>query len=97
MKQLTTWAIAGTLSCACAYGCFILNKLDVFNKNKIQYDNGYNVGYEDGWNKSHDYWKATLIQADFAEYNRRTGQWQLIPIEDVATAATVLGKTKQTN
>ena len=97
MKQiLNTCITLGVISC-CAYGCYFLNKTDILKRNSAEYNKGYNVGYEAGWNKSHETWRLTLVDADLAEYNKKTGEWQFIPLEEIVMAATVLGKSKVVN
>lgn len=97
MKQILNVGLTlGIISC-CAYGCYFLNNSDLLKRKSVEYDKAYNAGYEAGWNKSHETWRTTLVDADLAEYNKKTGEWQFVPLEDIVMAATVLGKSKTTN
>jgi len=51
-------------------------------------------GYNNGINRSDLNWKQKLIDKDFAEYNRKTGEWEMRPIEDIVTTGIILGKGK---
>lgn len=37
-------------------------------------------------------WKKMLIDADYAEYDRKTGIWQLRPMDDVVTQGLIISK-----
>lgn len=42
-------------------------------------------------------WKTKLVQINFAEYNHKTGKWQIRSLEDIATDGVVLGKCRPAN
>jgi hypothetical protein len=54
----------------------------------------YTLGYTHGVNAAEKGWKARLIAADYAEYDKRTGEWQLRAMEDVVTSGLILGHGK---
>jgi hypothetical protein len=37
-------------------------------------------------------WQERLIQADLAEYNRKSGEWQMRSMDDIKMSAVILGK-----
>lgn len=37
-------------------------------------------------------WQERLIQADLAEYNRKSGEWQMRTMDDIKMSAVILGK-----
>jgi len=54
----------------------------------------YTLGYTHGVKDSEKGWRARLIAADYAEYDKRTGEWQLRAMEDVVTSGLILGQGK---
>ena len=54
----------------------------------------YTLGYTHGVKKAEQGWRLRLIAADFAEYNKRTGDWELRSMDDVVTSGLILGKGK---
>ena len=40
-------------------------------------------------------WKKLLIDADYAEYDRKTGIWRLRTMEDVVSDGFIINKTKK--
>jgi len=65
-----------------------------YKATKYAVEVGYENGYRDASQVTESHWKSLLIDKDFACYNSKTGKWQLQSLEDVATTATILGKTK---
>lgn len=65
-----------------------------YKSTKYAVEVGYETGYKDAAQITDAHWKTLLIEKDFACYNSKTGKWQLQSLEDVATTATILGKTK---
>jgi hypothetical protein len=54
----------------------------------------YTLGYTNGVKKAEQGWRLRLIAADFAEYNKRSGEWELRSMDDVVTSGIILGKGK---
>ena len=42
------------------------------------YSEGYEKAYAEAWSLSQEHWRTTLVEYDYAEYNKKTGEWQLI-------------------
>ena len=55
-------------------------------------ENTYQRAYKDGYDKAQVEWREALIDADFAEYDRRTGYWKFRSMEDIMMIGTVLGQ-----
>jgi hypothetical protein len=54
----------------------------------------YTAGYIHGVKTAEKGWQARLISADYAEYNKRTGGWELRNMDEVVTSALILGRGK---
>jgi hypothetical protein len=52
----------------------------------------YKQGYAHGSEDKERHWKKELVDADFAQYNPKTGEWQFRKMEDVVTTGLILGK-----
>ena len=55
---------------------------------------GNYTGYYNGITKSELDWHKKLVDASYAEYNRKTGDWGLRKMEDVVEDGLLFGKTK---
>jgi hypothetical protein len=42
-------------------------------------------------------WRNKLVQINFAQYNTKTGKWQIRTLEDIATDGIILGKCRPVN
>lgn len=54
---------------------------------------GYQKGYNEGKEDSDKMWRARLVKADYAEYDRKNGEWKLKPMEEVLMIGTIMGKS----
>jgi hypothetical protein len=53
---------------------------------------GYQDGYQHAQEDKDKSWHQRLLDADYAEFDRKTGQWKMRPMEDVLMTGTILGK-----
>lgn len=58
---------------------------------------GHYSGYYNGIAKSEFDWHKKLVDANYAEYNRKTGDWGLRKMSDVVDDGLILGKATPTN
>lgn len=55
---------------------------------------GYKKGYGQGQEDTDKSWQTRLIDADYAEFDRKNGNWKLRSMEDVLMAGSILGRAK---
>ena len=67
--------------------------ISIFSHESL-YKTTYQKAYTEGYNKAQTEWRETLIDADYAEYDRKNGNWKLRSMEDVLMAGTILGRAK---
>jgi len=58
----------------------------------LTYHLAYKRGYEEGYQQAQQEWRLALIDADFAEYDRRTGNWKFRSMEEVLMVGTIMGQ-----
>jgi hypothetical protein len=56
----------------------------------------FTLGFSSGAQLTKAGWEAYLISVDMAEYNTRTGAWQIRKMDDIVTSGIILGKGRET-
>ena len=94
LLTISTGVLGGLLGAAHRKEARLIDELrsnaQCFDRQNSGWKNSY-VQLDDGWRKAYlaqeAQWKREIIDHEYGEYNRLTGEWQFRTVEDVLTVA----------